>query len=224
MVMRLNFCFVCLLFLLTMSGKSQTFSKNSAVRYLALGDSYTIGESVAELQRWPVQLMQAFKSRGYETEAPEIIAITGWRTDDLRNAIATRDPRRDYDLVSLLIGVNNQYQGRSVSEYEKEFEALLEIAIAHARKDKSRVFVLSIPDYGFTPFGKEKQEKISEQIDTFNAVNKRITLKKGVAYVDITDISRMGLKQPDLVADDGLHPSGKMYALWVERVMQLLTP
>lgn len=224
MVMRLNFCFVCLLFLLTMSGKSQTFSKNSAVRYLALGDSYTIGESVAEVQRWPVQLMRAFKSRGYETEAPEIIAVTGWRTDDLRNAIATRDPRRDYDLVSLLIGVNNQYQGRSVSEYEKEFEALLDIAITHARKDKSRVFVLSIPDYGFTPFGKEKQEKVSEQIDTFNAVNKRITLKKGVAYVDITDISRMGLKQPDLVADDGLHPSGKMYALWVERVMQQLTP
>ena len=224
MAMRLKFCFVCLLFLLTMSGKSQTFSKNSAVRYLALGDSYTIGESVAEVQRWPVQLMQAFKTRGYETEAPEIIAVTGWRTDDLRNAIATRDPRRDYDLVSLLIGFNNQYQGRSVSEYEKEFEALLEIAIAHARKDKSRVFVLSIPDYGFTPFGKEKQEKISEQIDTFNAVNKRITLKKGVAYVDITDISRMGLKQPDLVADDGLHPSGKMYALWVERVMQQLTP
>lgn len=224
MVMRLNFCFVCLLFLSTMPGKSQSFPKNSAVRYLALGDSYTIGESVAEVQRWPVQLMQAFRSRGYKCETPEIIAVTGWRTDDLRNAIRMRDPGRDYDLVSLLIGVNNQYQGRSVSEYEKEFDALLDIAITHAQKDKSRVIVLSIPDYGYTPFGREKQEKVSELIDAFNAVNKRITLKKGVAYIDITDISRMGLKQPDLVADDGLHPSGKMYALWVDRVMQQLNP
>lgn len=224
MVTRLNFCFVCLLFLSTMPGKSQTFSKNSAVRYLALGDSYTIGESVAEVQRWPVQLMRAFESRGYKCESPEIIAVTGWRTDDLRNAIRMKNPRRDYELVSLLIGVNNQYQGRSVSEYEKEFEALLDLAITHAQKDKSRVVVLSIPDYGFTPFGRAKQEKISEQIDAFNAVNKRITLKKGVAYIDITDISRMGLNQPDLVADDGLHPSGKMYALWVDRVVHQLNP
>ena len=224
MATRLKFCFVCLLFMSTMPGKSQTFSKNSAVRYLALGDSYTIGESVAEVQRWPVQLMEAFKGRGYTCEAPEIIAVTGWRTDDLRNAIRAKNPHRGYDLVSLLIGVNNQYQGRSVSEYEKEFDALLDIAIVHAQKEKFRVIVLSIPDYGYTPFGREKQDKISEQIDTFNAVNKRITLKKGVAYIDITDISRMGLKQPDLVADDGLHPSGKMYAMWVDRIMQQLNP
>ena len=102
--------------------------------------------------------MRAFESRGYKCESPEIIAVTGWRTDDLRNAIRMKNPRRDYELVSLLIGVNNQYQGRSVSEYEKEFEALLDLAITHAQKDKSRVVVLSIPDYGFTPFGRAKQE------------------------------------------------------------------
>jgi lysophospholipase L1-like esterase len=205
-----------------MKTQGQVLSKNSPVRFLALGDSYTIGESVAEVQRWPVQLVDVLSKAGYRAEPPEIVAVTGWRTDDLKKALNERKLPRNYDLVSLLIGVNNQYQGRSIAAYEIEFEDLLEIAIAYAGGVKSKVFVLSIPDYGFTPFGREKQTKISEQIDMFNNVNRSIARSKGITYIDITDISRLGLEDPDLLATDGLHPSVKMYALWVQRIQNAL--
>ena len=218
----LNFCFVCLLTIFSMQIRGQVLPKISTVRFLALGDSYTIGESVAELQRWPVQLVDVLTKAGYRTQPPDIVAVTGWRTDDLKKALRARKLPHNYDLVSLLIGVNNQYQGRSISEYEREFEDLLEIAIAHAGGDRSNVFVLSIPDYGFTPFGREKQNKISEQIDMFNSVNRTITERRGITYIDITDISRLGLEDPGLLATDGLHPSGRMYALWVERIQSAL--
>lgn len=199
-------------------------SKNSLIRFLALGDSYTIGESVAEVQRWPVQLTKALMDRGYHCTAPEIVAVTGWRTDDLRKAITERSLPRNYNLVSLLIGVNNQYQGKSVSGYEQEFKELLDLAVKHAGDDRSKVFVLSIPDYGFTPFGKQKRKQISENIDRFNDINRKVTRENKIAYIDITDISRQGLEAPELVAEDGLHPSGKMYALWVERILQQIAP
>ena len=218
----LKIYFVCLLTIFSMQIKGQALPKNSTVRLLALGDSYTIGESVAELQRWPVQLVDVLTKAGYRTRPPDIVAVTGWRTDDLNKALRARKLPHNYDLVSLLIGVNNQYQGRSISEYEREFEELLQIAIAHAGGDRSKLFVLSIPDYGFTPFGREKQKKISEQIDMFNSVNRTITKRSGVRYIDITDISRLGLEDPDLLATDGLHPSGKMYSLWVERILSAL--
>lgn len=197
----------------------QQSNDSPTLKFLALGDSYTIGESVAEDQRWPEQLVRALSTKNATYDMPAIVAKTGWRTDQLRDAIASRQLEHDFDLVSLLIGVNNQYQGRTVAEYEKEFSALLDIAIDHARKDKSRVFVLSIPDYGYTPFAQEKQASISKEIDAFNEVNRRIARKKGVTYIDITDISRRGLDQPELVASDGLHPSGEMYGLWVERIV-----
>lgn len=201
---------------------AQKTHTSNEITYLALGDSYTIGESVAEDQRWPVQLVEVLNKKGYTINSPKIIATTGWRTDDLKRAILAADPAKNYGLVSLLIGVNNQYQGKSVESYAPEFEELLKMAIAFAREDKSKVFVVSIPDYGYTPFGKGKQQSISKAIDEFNAVNKSISEKLGVKYFNITDISRKGFEDPELVAEDGLHPSAKQYRNWVERISQNL--
>lgn len=186
--------------------------------FLALGDSYTIGEAVAQEERWPVQLTHLLRKKGYDVQDPEIIATTGWRTDQLKEAIKKGTQHKEYDLVSLLIGVNNQYQGKSVESYQPEFEELLLKAIELAGGKKERVFVVSIPDYGYTPFGREKQASISVAIDAYNAANREITEKHGVRYFYITDLTRQGLDDPSLVASDGLHPSGKMYALWAERI------
>jgi lysophospholipase L1-like esterase len=192
-----------------------------AKKYLALGDSYTIGESVKESERWPAQLVKALEKKRIKYSNPTIIATTGWRTDDLTQASLKANLPNDFDLVSLLIGVNNQYQGKPADEqYETEFRELLRIAIKAAGGKKEHVFVVSIPDYGFTPFGKEKKETISKAIDQFNAVNEKITRQNGILYINITDISRKAIEQPDLIAGDGLHPSGKMYALWVERILE----
>jgi lysophospholipase L1-like esterase len=218
----MKFYLAGLLTWLSMEINGQMLAKNEPVKFLALGDSYTIGESVAEDQRWPVQLMNAFAGSGYKCHEPAIIASTGWRTDDLKKAIEGSGISKDHNLVSLLIGVNNQYQGKSSGEYAGEFEELLNIAIQFASDDKSKVFIISIPDYGFTPFGKSRQHEISSEIDAFNAINKSIAEKKGVKYINITDISRQGLKDPELVAGDGLHPSGKMYGLWVERMLGVI--
>jgi lysophospholipase L1-like esterase len=199
---------------------AQKLPENKVIKFLALGDSYTIGESVPENERWPVQLVNHFRKKGYACADPLIIATTGWRTDDLKRAIEQIKPAADFDIVSLLIGVNNQYQGKSVESYAPEFEELLTIAIHHAGGDKSKVFVVSIPDYGFTPFGQEKQTSISKAIDDFNSINKTISEKHGVDYINITDISRRGFQEPDLVAEDRLHPSGKMYGEWVSRILK----
>lgn len=217
--------YCCLILFLTLSSMDmvgQGISKNEPVRLLALGDSYTIGESVAELQRWPEQLVLALKLKGYTCHKAEIVAVTGWRTDQLKQALAANTRPKGYNLISLLIGVNNQYQGKSLEEYAVQFEELLNMAIGYAQGDKSRVFVLSIPDYGFTPFGKEKQAQISGGIDAFNEANRSIAARYAVPYVNITDISRQGLLDPELIAEDGLHPSGKMYALWVQRILEAL--
>jgi lysophospholipase L1-like esterase len=192
-------------------------------KFLALGDSYTIGESVEPSERWPVQLVRALNADGAGFADPIIIATTGWRTDDLKNAIVAASPPTDFDIVSLLVGVNNQYQGKSVADYGPEFEELLKMAIRLAGGDAKKVFVVSIPDYGFTPFGNASQEKISKDLDDFNSINRKIAEKHGVIYIYITDISRRGLDDPDLVATDGLHPSGKMYAEWVSRIKNSLT-
>lgn len=198
----------------------QSLSKSTPVKFLALGDSYTIGESVAELQRWPIQLRNRLSERGFTCLTPKIIAVTGWRTDDLINALKAQQPDRDFNLVSLLIGVNNQYQGKSIEAYARDFETLLKSAIACAGGHAASVFVLSIPDYGYTPFGIDRRPEISSQIDAFNAANKSVTKKLGITYIDITDISRQGLTDPELIAEDGLHPSGKMYARWVDRIAE----
>ena len=196
--------------------------KREPVKILALGDSYTIGESVPEEERWPEQLAARLREKGLKVDKPVIIARTGWRTDQLKDAIASSGKSDDFNLVSLLIGVNNQYQKRTVDAYAPEFEELLNTAITKAGGRKDRVFVVSIPDYGFTPFGESRKEKISAELDQFNARNKEIATRLGVVWINITDISRRGLTEPELVASDKLHPSGRMYAEWVGRILTFM--
>ena len=185
-------------------------------RYLALGDSYTIGESVAPEARWPVELVRRLEEKQITVDSTKIIATTGWTTGQLINAVSSANLTDNWDLVSLLIGVNNQFRGRTLSEYEAEFEQLLQTSIQLAGGDTSRVFVVSIPDYGYTPFGQSNQANISQELDQFNAASRAITLSYGVAYYNITDISRLGLERSGYVANDGLHPSGTQYAAWVD--------
>ena len=188
----------------------------TAIRYLALGDSYTIGESVNESERWPVQLAGLLENHGFKIDVT-IIARTGWTTDELWDGIQAREISPPYDLVSLLIGVNNQYRGRDLEEYRESFVFLLNKSIEYAGGDPSRVFVLSIPDWGVTPFaGSRDTEQIGREIDQFNTVNRDETEKAGAHYVDITPTSRQALHNPSLIAEDGLHPSGSMYAGWAE--------
>lgn len=190
--------------------------------YLALGDSYTIGEAVAPSESFPVLLVEVLKHKGYACEKPTIVARTGWTTQELSSAMDKEDLLPPYDLVTLLIGVNNQYRGLSIRDYEKEFNHLLERAIRLAGGEEKRVVVLSIPDYGYTPFGKAKQSIVSREIDHFNGVNQEMASRLGVHYMNITDISRQANEDFSLIASDGLHPSGKMYRLWVQRLSPMV--
>jgi lysophospholipase L1-like esterase len=181
-------------------------------RYLALGDSYTIGESVAATERFPAQLANVLG-----LGEPQIIAKTGWTTDELNTAIDAADPHGPYELVTLLIGVNNQYRGRDAEQYRGELAALLQRAIGFAGGDAMRVVVVSIPDWGVTPFAEGRDRaKIGSEIDRYNAVAREETTRAGAHYVDITPISRGN--DAALVAGDGLHPSGKQYGEWVKLV------
>jgi lysophospholipase L1-like esterase len=189
------------------------------LRYLALGDSYTIGEGVAEDSRWPMQLARALRGEGIALDDPDIIATTGWTTDELDAAIDAAQPADDYDLVSLLIGVNNQYRARSVDEYRHQFAALLERAIDFAGGRSERVLVLSIPDWGVTRFGRDSGRDlavIARELDAYNAAAQDICTARGVAFVDITEVSRERGAEPAMLADDGLHPSKAMHARWAE--------
>ena len=186
------------------------------LKYLALGDSYTIGQSVDITMRYPVQIADSLKARGYLVEDPKIIAVTGWTTSDLKAGIAAANPQGPYDLVSLLIGVNNQYRGQDINIYRTEFEELINQSINFAGNDTGRVIVLSIPDWGVTRFATGRdREKIAREIDQYNAINKEITLSKGIVWIDVTPISRLAMQDETLIASDGLHPSGKMYTEWV---------
>jgi lysophospholipase L1-like esterase len=188
-------------------------------RYLALGDSYTIGESVPEGERWPHQLAKRLETEGIETEVT-IVAQTGWTTDELWQAIQAREIQPPYNLVSLLIGVNNQYRGRDIDEYREQFLFLLKKSIEYAGGASKRVIVLSIPDWGVTPFASGRDaKKIAKEIDEFNQVNREESEKAGVHYMDVTPVSRDAVTEPTLIAGDGLHPSGKMYAMWAEKVL-----
>ena len=191
----------------------------SPLSYLALGDSYTIGESVVASGRWPNQLKDSLKSLEIYIDTVTIIAETGWRTDNLKLEMCSND-KFDFDLVSLLIGVNNQYQGQSAESYEQEFEELLNLALDRAGGDVKKVFVLSIPNYGYTPFGVGNKEVITNDLAKYNEINKRITTAKGVWYFDITPISEGSLTDTSLVAHDQLHPSAKQYGSWVAEIMR----
>ncbi len=188
------------------------------IRYLALGDSYTIGEGVPEHGRWPVQLAEALRREGFAIRDPRIIATTGWTTGELIAALDAAEPLgNDWGLVTLLIGVNNQYRGLALDEYRDEFRALLERAIGHAGARVSRVLVLSIPDWGATPFAVSAGRDpgtIAAEIDAFNAVAHEQCDARGVRYVDITPVSRRHGREEAMLSEDALHYSAAMYGLW----------
>ncbi|CAN5534083.1 SGNH/GDSL hydrolase family protein [soil metagenome] len=193
------------------------------MKYLALGDSYTIGEGVPEDQTWPVLLAEEFQNKGFNFEKPKIIAKTGWTTGELLQAIQQEDLSDNYQLVSLLIGVNNQYRGQSLENYRKEFEYLVKKAITLAQNEPKRLFVVSIPDYSVTSFAKEKNpEKIRIEIEDFNKTNKEVAKDYGIVYVDITPLSRKAQHDQSLLAEDQLHPSGKMYKEWISLMSQMI--
>ena len=215
--------FLIFIFLLFASFSLQ--AQDSTLSYLALGDSYTIGESVSTAERWPVQLAEELRQQGLTIKDPTIIAKTGWTTDELKNAIAESELDPPYDLVTLLIGVNDQYRGYDINDYPDKFLYLLDRSISLAGNNPDKVVVLSIPDYGVTPFASEKNPpKISREIDAYNAISKKISDSLGVAYVDITPISRNAEQDSTLLAEDGLHPSGKMYSQWIEETLPLVLP
>lgn len=194
--------------------------QHPGARFLALGDSYTIGERVGADERWPVQLAAMLRAAGVPVSEPEIIARTGWTTDELEAGIGDVRPIGGFALVSLLIGVNNQFRGASADEYRAQFKQLLARAIAFAAGEAERVIVVSIPDWGATPFAEGMdRNRIGEEIDTFNAINRDEAASAGARYVNITPGSKLALTDAALVADDGLHPSAKMYRVWAEAVL-----
>ncbi|MBO6880933.1 MAG: SGNH/GDSL hydrolase family protein [Winogradskyella sp.] len=197
--------------------------QTATYKILSLGDSYTIGESVCDSCRFPEQLKDSLIQNLTEeiTINLDVVAQTGWTTTNLKSAIETADLASEYDLVTLLIGVNNQYQGKPFSLYEEEFPELVNKALEFANNDKSRIIVVSIPDYAFTPFGQNSgnPETTSEEIDMYNAFAEDYCNNNNITFINITDITREGLNNPDLVASDGLHPSELAYAQFVQRLL-----
>lgn len=196
-----------------------------SLRWLALGDSYTIGEGVPEAGRWPVQLAAALRREGIAIADPRIVAVTGWTTDELDAGIDAAVPAGPYDLVSLAIGVNNQYRGRAPDEYAVQLHALLQRAVAFADGDAARVFMLSIPDWGSTPFaiaqGRDAAT-IAREIDGYNRIADGLCTHAGIAFIDITGLSRASADPAHWLADDGLHPSAAQYARWVEAALPVV--
>ena len=192
------------------------------MRYLALGDSYTIGEGVGDGERWPEQLVALLRARGVAVDLPEIVARTGWTTVELMAGIDRAAPAGRFDLVSLLIGVNDQYRGMDAGEYRASFRALLDRAVGFADGEAQRLIVLSVPDWGVTPFAQGRDRvRIAAEIDRFNAVNRHETTARGARYVDVTQASRAAppAGAGPRLAPDGLHPSGEMYAIWARLVL-----
>ncbi|MBP7557908.1 MAG: SGNH/GDSL hydrolase family protein [Chitinophagaceae bacterium] len=187
--------------------------------YLALGDSYTIGEQVPATESFPMQVAARLKGAGLPLAMPAVIAKTGWTTGELQEAIDKAVITDTYDMVTLLIGVNNQYRGYHIDDYRKDFAALLEQAIGFAGQHTSRVLVLSIPDWGVTPYASGRDRTIiAQEIDAYNEINRALTQKAGVNYIDITPGTREAASDESLLTGDGLHPSGKEYARWAEKV------
>lgn len=191
--------------------------------FLALGDSYTIGEQVSMSQNFPHQTVDILKKNNVDVAAPVIIAKTGWTTDELAMAIREHNIVDTFSFVTLLIGVNNQYRGRTAEEYKGEFTQLLEQAIAFANNDASKVFVLSIPDWGVTPFAEGRnREEIAAAIDEYNKINKDITTEYKCHYLDITESTRKNADNALYLADDKLHPSGREYEVWAAKLAPMI--
>lgn len=198
--------------------QAQQLKIREPLKFLALGDSYTAGTSVDINQGWPSQLFNRLSAEGVQTDRLEILARPGWTTNNLGRAIREEKLASDYNLVSLLIGVNNQHKEIPFEQYEPDFENLLKKAVELAGGSKSSVFVLSIPDYAFTPFGKGDRF-ISSEIEKYNNINRKVAQRNDIAYFDITQITQLGLDNPELIAGDGLHPSSLMYRFWVDMIM-----
>jgi lysophospholipase L1-like esterase len=202
---------------------STAFMQNKPLTYLALGDSYTIGESVPSEKNFPNQTVALLRKEKIDIEDPSIIATTGWTTDELQDQLSRVRLRVPFDFVTLLIGVNNQYRGRSTEEYATQFTELLEQAIGYAGGNANHVIVLSIPDWSVTPFAKTKnRKKIKKEIDAFNAINEKISKQYKVHYIHITTFTREAANDKTLLADDGLHPSEKEYARWAEKLKEIM--
>nr|WP_229321201.1 SGNH/GDSL hydrolase family protein [Larkinella knui] len=215
-----NLIFFLLFLACTQPGTDDVMTTNPTANanYLALGDSYTIGESVPEADRWSVQLAGLLRKEGLNITDPDIIARTGWTTSELSDAIKQSGNQKTYQLVSLLIGVNNQFRGQSLETYRTEFRALLQTAIRFANEKPKRVFVLSIPDWGVSPYAANRnRQQIAKEIDAFNDVAQEECKKAGIAYVDITPTSRTAASDPSQIAEDNLHFSGKQYRQWAEK-------
>ncbi|MBC7695807.1 MAG: T9SS type A sorting domain-containing protein [Burkholderiales bacterium] len=213
---------ILIIFLLFSLGVfSQPLQVSSPLRFLALGDSYTVGENLSANQSWPAQLMDSLAARNVVIDTMRIIARTGWRTDNLINAITNQQlEKQSYNLVSVLIGANHVYQNTPLGKYMIEFPQLLDSAIRFAGGDTSRVFIVSIPDFAATPLGQRTcTEAISQNINQYNRINKNFANQYHIRYFDVTPISRFGIYKPYLVADDELHPSAYQYAAWVKLLL-----
>ena len=203
--------------------KKNYVGKNTS-KFLALGDSYTIGQSVEVNQRWPVQFLKELKATTNVVDTLKIIAQTGWRVDQLKEAMNSSNLEPPYGLVSLLIGVNNQFQGQDAVGFRPEFVEILEKSLKLVENRKERIFVVSIPDWGSSPYGATlNRTQISKEIDDFNSVLKEESEKRGIRYFNITTISRRALTDISLIASDRLHPSGKMYKLWVDKMIPVIS-
>lgn len=199
-------------------------AENAKFSFLSLGDSYTIGESVDESARWSVQLADLLRQSNVDVTNPDIIARTGWTTAELQDAIKASGNRKTYDLVSLLIGVNNQYRGQSQERYRTEFRDLLQTAIKFANGRPGRVFVLSIPDWGASPYARGRnRNQIADEINAFNAIAQQECKSAGVSYVDITPLTRQAAGEESQFASDGLHYSGKQQRQWAEIALPTAT-
>ena len=195
-------------------------SSISKFSFLALGDSYTIGEGVNENERWPNQFVEVADENGLDFEKPEIIAETGWKTYDLLNALSLTNFTQKYDYVSLLIGVNNQFNSRSIDEFEEDLSKLMD-KMNSLKKSNGNIIILSIPDWGYTPFGNSYNRKvISSEINLFNNSLINFANSNGLKYVDVTEISRRALSESNLLASDNLHPSGLMYLEWAKKIYE----
>ena len=228
LILQLFFCttlFACSKQSSTGTGYTAPVINNGPLKkWLALGDSYTIGQGVTAAERFPAQTANILQQSGINMATPTYIATTGWTTTDLSNAIQTQNPGT-YDVVSLLIGVNDQYQTHDTTGYRQRFTNLLEKAIQLANGKRNHVFVLSIPDYSVTPFaGGSDTARIRKELDWFNAINKSVTDAYNCPYLDITTLTREALTDRSLLAADGLHPSGKEYKLWADRLAPMMMP
>ena len=195
--------------------------RESPYSFIALGDSYTIGEGENEDERWPNQFVDVAYEKGVDFDQPMIIAETGWKTYDLLNAINQTNFTKKYDYISLLIGVNNQFNSKPIDEFEEDLDKLTD-EMKKIKKNDGSIIIISIPDWGYTPFGESSDmSDISEQINLFNSSLRKLATTNGLIYVDVTEISRRGINEPDLITNDNLHPSGIMYLEWAKKIYNI---